>query len=196
MAKQTISAAARAKHLWDRRELEALKKLCRTVEGREDARVQYYGGLAHHAAGRKRDAIDCWRQSMSLKPNYDAPIRALAHEFEHEELYIEAVPLLTTLDRLGKATADDLTLLGEIRIKQDRLAEARQYLERALELEPENSLSLLSMANLFAHWRDRSSTLQYLKRVAAIADMDMTDLADDPVFEFLWPDSTFKRLIA
>ena len=127
----------------------------------------YYGGLAFHASSRKRDAIECWRKAIDLAPTADAPLRALAYELAEDQVYSEATLLLNQLDKLGKATADDLTLLGEIRMKQERLSEARQHLEQALELEPENSLTLVSLATLFAHWRNRLTTLQYLKRAAA-----------------------------
>ena len=49
---------------------------------------------------------------------------------------------------MQRANADDFTCLGELRIKQDRLGEARRWLEQAVRLEPDNCLALLALAML------------------------------------------------
>lgn len=45
-------------------------------------------------------------------------------------------------------------------------------LERALELEPNNRLSLLAMASVYVQLRDRILTLSYLNKAAAHSPYD------------------------
>ncbi|MBI3411035.1 MAG: tetratricopeptide repeat protein [Planctomycetes bacterium] len=181
--------------LWDQRDLAKLSALSESPGSANVGTVQFYVGLAYHALNDKRKAVQCWREAIRLKPRYEAPIRALAFEFV-EQNAAEAADLLSQLDGMGKADADDLTTLAEIRIKQDRLREAHRLLERALELEPNNSLSLLAMASVYAQLRDRILTLSYLNKAAATKDIDLTDLQWDPEYEFLWNDSEFTDLVA
>src|SRR5207245_200587 len=96
---------------------------------------------------------------------------------------------------LRQANADDFTCLAEIRIKQDRLGEARRWLEQALQLEPNNSLALLALATLYAQVRDSSLALDFLQKAADTEDVDLSDLACDPEFEFLWHDPKFEKIV-
>jgi Tfp pilus assembly protein PilF len=109
---------------------------------------------------------------------------------------VGASELFHRLIGLNRAQADDLTALGEICIKQDRLSEAQRWLERALEMDKENSLALLSMATLYAHVRGHDLVLDYLRRVAQTGDIDLADLASDPEFEFLWHDREFEEIVS
>src|SRR5437868_1732212 len=143
MSKTASSIAHLAKRYWDDRNLDALTGLCSSAQGAHEPAAQYFGGLAYHARGDRRGAIECWRSAMALKPSYHPPIRALAYEMNDQEDFIDAAELFQRLIRLGKATADDLTALGEIRIKQDRLGEARRLLEHAVEIDPRNALACL-----------------------------------------------------
>ena len=52
------------------------------------------------------------------------------------------------------------------------------------------------MASLYAQVRDGALAVQFLQRAAAADDIDMTDLASDPEFEFLWHDPQFEEVIA
>lgn len=59
-----------------------------------------------------------------------------------------------------------------------------------------NSLALMAMATVYAHVRDRSLTLQYLRKVIDTRDLDVSDLESDPEFEFLWHDKEFEQMVA
>ncbi len=135
------------------------------------------------------------RKAKDLDPRCEAAIRALAYELV-DQAPVEAAQLFGQLDGLQRANADDYTSIGEIRIRQDRLGEARRWLEHALKLEPENSLALLAMATLYAHVRDSSLTLHYLDKAAETEDIDLSDLLSDPEFEFLWHDPKFERIVS
>src|SRR5207249_4411978 len=112
---------------------------------------------------QKRRAIECWRRASQLNSDYAAPVRALAHELMASDP-IGASEMFAALVAMNAAQAEDLTALGEIRIKQDRLGEAQRLLQKALDLDPENSLALMAMATVYAQVRDRALTLQYLQK--------------------------------
>jgi len=196
MARATNSVAQLARRLWDGRKLDALVELCSSEDGLRDPKAKYYGGLAFHAKNDKRKAMESWREAMRLNPSYPEPIRALAHELVEREDFIDAADLFQHLIRLGKATPDDLTALGEIAIKQDRLAEARKVLDQALEADPENALALVAMATANAHMRNREAALGYLRRAAETNELDLSDLTSDPAFQFVWGDREFEEIVS
>jgi tetratricopeptide (TPR) repeat protein len=196
MARIANPAAQQAKRLWDRRDLQGLVDLCSSDGGLRDARTNYYGGLAYHALNDKRKAMDCWREAMNLNPSYPEPIRALAYELMEREDLIDAAQLFQDLMRLRKATPDDLAALGDVCIKQGRLAEARKFLEEALEAEPENALALVAMATANAHMRNGDGALAFLRRAAETNELDLSDLDSDPAFHFLWRSPEFERIVA
>jgi tetratricopeptide (TPR) repeat protein len=196
MTKATNTVARQAKKLWDDRDLRALTRLCATPEGARDPKAHFFGGLAYHALNDKRRAIECWRAAAALDPSYVEPTRALAYELTEQDDFIDAAELFQSLIRLGKATADDLTSLGEIRVQQDRLAEARQLLEKALELDPKNALALVALATVHTHMRNRAAALDYLRRAAETDEIDLEDLRADAAFQPLWDDPQFRRLVA
>jgi tetratricopeptide (TPR) repeat protein len=196
MARITNSIAQQAKRFWDQRDLQGLVELSSSEEGLQDAKTKYYGGLAYHALNEKRKAMDCWREAMSLNPSYSEPIRALAYELMEREDLIDAAELFQNLTRLRKATPDDLTAFGEICIKQGRLADARKFLEQALEAEPTNALALVAMATTNAHMRNRDAALAFLRRAAETNELDLSDLDSDPAFHFLWHSPEFEQIVS
>jgi tetratricopeptide (TPR) repeat protein len=196
MARITNSVAQQAKRLWDQRNLQGLVDLCSSEAGLHDAKTKHYGGLAYHALNDKRKAMDCWREAMSLNPSYSEPIRALAYELMEREDLIDAAELFQNLTRLRKATPDDLTAFGEICIKQGRLADARKFLEQALEAEPTNALALVAMATTNAHMRNRDAALAFLRRAAETNELDLSDLDSDPAFHFLWHSPEFEQIVS
>jgi predicted Zn-dependent protease len=119
----------------------------------------------------------------------------LAYELK-EQAPVDAAELFNRLVELQRANADDFTSLGEIRVKQDRLGEAQRWLEKALRLEPGNSLALLALATLYAQVRDPALALDYLQKAADTEDVDLADLAGDPEFEALWHHPKFEEIVS
>jgi tetratricopeptide (TPR) repeat protein len=195
MPTKEINLALRAKKLWEERDLHALVALRRTPGAAAMPDVLYFIGLAYNALNKRRQAIESWRKASAIDPGCEAAVRALAYELA-DQAPGDSAELFYQLIGLRRANADDFTCLGEIRIKQDRLGEARRWLEYALKLEPKNSLALLAMANVYAQVHDPALTLEYLKKAAATDDLDLADLASDPQFDFLWHHPTFKRIVS
>ncbi len=196
MARATNSVARLARRLWDRRDLGALVELTADEAGSRDPTALYYAGLAFHARNNRRRAVECWREAMRLKPTYAEPVRALAYEMAAREDFIDAADLFQQLIRLRKATPDDLTALGEICIKQGRLADARKFLDQALEAEPANALALVALATANAHMRNDAAALELLRRAAETDEVDLSDLDSDPAFQFLWHIPEFEAIIS
>ena len=195
MLKQANKIARRAEKLWEERDLPALDKLRRESGASEVSEVQYFAGLALNALNQRREAIECWRRAQALDPQNEDAIRTLAYELL-EQAPVDAAELFYRLVGMERANADDFTCLGEIRIKQDRLGEARRWLERAIELEPDNSLALVALATLYVQVKDPSFALDYLQKAAETEDVELADIASDPQFESLWHDSRFKMIVS
>ncbi len=138
--------------------------------------------------------MECWREAMRLNPAYAEPIRALAYEMTAREDFIDAADLFQQLIQLRKATPDDLTALGEICIKQGRLADARKLLDQALKADPVNALALVALATANAHMRNDVAALELLHRAAETNELDLSDLDSDPAFQFLWGNREFEAL--
>jgi tetratricopeptide (TPR) repeat protein len=187
--------AKRAQRLREAGNLSALEQLRREPGADKVAEVQYFAGLALNALNQRREAIECWRKAQALDSQNEDAIRTLAYELL-EQAPVDAAELFYRLVGLGRANADDFTCLGEIRIKQDRLGEARSWLEQAVDLEPDNSLALLALATLYVQVRDRSFALDYLQKAADTEDVDLADIASDPQFESLWHDPRFKKIVS
>jgi len=196
MTKQLKTLAKRAENYWSKRDLQALVQLFHSNGANQVPQVAYFCGLAFHALNERRKAIECWRSAIKLRSNYVEPVRALAYEFEAQGQLTEAAKLFYDLIKLSAASADDLTTLGEICIKQDRMSEAQQWLNQALDLDGNNSLALLALATLYVHVQDQALALKYLRRAAETRDVDLSDLASDPEFELLWHDSEFEQVIS
>jgi tetratricopeptide (TPR) repeat protein len=195
MARAIHSAARLARRLWEERNLDALAELASAEASSRDPKVLYYGGLAFHARNNKRRAVECWREAARLAPAYADPVRALAYEMTERENFIDASDLFQQLIHSGKATPDDLTALGEICIKQGRLAEAKKLLDAALESEPANALALLALATANAHMRNETAALELLRRAAETEELDLTELDSDPTFQFLWGVPEFEAIM-
>jgi tetratricopeptide (TPR) repeat protein len=193
MVKQQKSLAEAAEKNWEARDLAALEKLRHAPGAAKVSEVQYFIGLALNALNQRREAIECWRKARDLDPQNENATRTLAYELL-EQAPVNAAELFYELYASQQANADDLTCLGEIHVKQDRLGEARGWLERAIRLDPDNSLALLAMATLYAQVRDASLALDYLQKAAETDDIDLSDIASAPEFEFLWHDPRFKRI--
>lgn len=195
MVMQDEALAARAKKLWEDRKLDELKQLQREAGAAKDAEALYFVGLALNALNQRREAIECWRKARKIDRQNETILRTLAYELL-EQAPVEAAELFGNLVGMQRANADDLTCLGELRIKQDRLGEARRWLEQALQLEPMNSLALLALASLYTQVRDSSLALKYLQKAADTEDVDLSDLESDPEFELLWHEPKFKKIVA
>src|SRR5262245_58560460 len=127
MLKAQRSLAERAERLWEKRDLSALERLGQEPAAAKVSSVQYFVGLAKNALNKRREAIESWRTAINVDPANEDAIRALAYELL-DQAPVDAAELFFQLVGLQKANADDYTCLGEIRIKQDRLGEARRWL--------------------------------------------------------------------
>lgn len=187
--------AKQASEYWEQKDFASLEKLSQEPRAARDPEVLYFVGLGLNALNKKREAIECWRKAGAVDPQNENVIRTLAYKLM-EQAPLEAAELFYHLVGMRRANADDLTCLGEMRIRQDRLGEARGLLEQALRLQPDNSLALLAMASLYAQVRDPSFTLDYLQKAADTGDIDLSDLASDLEYEFLWHHPTFENIVS
>ncbi len=195
MVKQERSLARQAKQFWDKRDFAKLDELRQAPGAAKNPEVLYFAGLALSALNNRRAAIECWRKASELDPQGEQSVRALAYELA-EQAPSDAAGLFAQLAAAQRATADDLTCLGEIRIKQDRLREAHDCLKRALDLDPDNSLAMVALAALYTQVGDRALALEFLQKAAATGNVDLADLSSDPEFEFLWREPTFEKMIS
>ena len=95
-------------------------------------------GNAHKAAGDLDRAIDCYRRSLGIAPDYVPSLYNLGlvlHETGHLE---EAEVLFRRAHEITPGDADTLVHLGAILCKQSRFADGAQMFRAALRLAPED----------------------------------------------------------
>jgi tetratricopeptide (TPR) repeat protein len=191
---QRFSLAGQARRLWQKAKLSRLVELCQSPRGAKNPEVLYYGGLAYSGLNDPVRAIKCWHNAVNLRPTYDRVLRSLAYAFSDWGAPAFANHYLQRLVELGAATSDDLTLLGENLVKLNDLSRARQWLQKALQEDADNTLALLALASVYVRLGESQRALTLLKRVAESRDLDMPSLRGDPDFKPLADNREFLAL--
>lgn len=117
---------------------------------RKDPRRAGELGLAFHGCDRLEHALECYALAARVEPRSCRWLRAMAlARFDRGELDLAAASLRAEMDcaKLGEsppdgshsssATLAPLLLLGDLALRTERLAEAKQLFARARELQPE-----------------------------------------------------------
>jgi tetratricopeptide (TPR) repeat protein len=127
---------------------EAERYFRRSLAGLDDATTHYNLGLLMATGGRLDEAEREYRRALAIDP-------------AHRDARGNLAPLLVRMGRVNQAigelrrlVADDpenaaaLTNLGVVLMEQGRTAEARQYLEKALEIAPGLDQARAALAQL------------------------------------------------
>jgi tetratricopeptide (TPR) repeat protein len=143
-----------------------------TLVANHNVEVWFYAGKSYKDLKNDNLAIDCWRMALTIEPDHESTLRAiawLAHEIENYRT--EVINSLLKLARLNKANGDDLTLLGEMYLKENRFEESHHWLKEGLEKGTRNeSLTYLDLATLHT-----KLAIQYLQICENCADLDLED---------------------
>lgn len=127
----------------------------------DDAKMQYYYGLAHTGAGRYRESLPCFRAALRLSPSDDQTKKALASALrraardttvtgERTEMLGEAAGLLSEVLAQEYSRATAITL-GELLTELARHEEALGLIERLLaDGQQDADVLLLKVRNLTA----------------------------------------------
>ncbi len=116
---------------------EALAQVDRTVKAAEEApQLQYARGNDAYQAGKKEDAIACYRRCLELQPDFLPARYNLGVVLGDCDRYAEAVPELQQVVAAEAAHADAYNSLGFAYSRSRRWPEAIASYERAIAIRP------------------------------------------------------------
>jgi tetratricopeptide (TPR) repeat protein len=109
-------------------------------------------------------AIELYKSSLDINPNYIKPVIGLARCFYYVEQYDEALSYVTIARSQDRNNSDLKILEADIRISLGELDEARELLDDVLSYEPNNLNARLSLAQLnLADGKKRNAALEFLE---------------------------------
>lgn len=108
----------------------------------------YYDGIEAFADGRVFEAIEMYRNALSLNPDYFDPLIGLAQAYFSLEEYEEALVYVLKAKRYEPSHLDVLNLEGRIRIGLEDFSIAGDFFRQVLEKEPNNQTALFGLAEL------------------------------------------------
>lgn len=126
---------------------EAVDRL--TVDpDREYART-YLRGIVAQVQGRRLKAAELYRRSWSLAPRFVPGYLAHGQMLLLDRRWREAAELIDRALEANEATAGLLYIRGVALAELDRMAEAQEALEQAVELSPRSDQIALALAELY-----------------------------------------------
>ncbi len=129
-----------------------------------DAVDYYEDGLIAQMDDDFFRAIELYKTSLDVNPNYLKPMIGLARCFYYVEQYDEALDHILIARAYDKNNSELKILEADIRISLGELSEAEELLTAVLEYEPNNLDARLSLAQLnLADGKRRNAALQFLE---------------------------------
>lgn len=109
-------------------------------------------------------AIELYKTSLSINPNYIKPVIGLAKCFYYVEQYDQALSYIILARSQDKNNSELKILEADIRVSLGELDEARGLLTEVLNNEPNNLNARLSLAQLnLADGKKRNAALEFLE---------------------------------
>ncbi|GIK85983.1 MAG: hypothetical protein BroJett026_14640 [Betaproteobacteria bacterium] len=120
--------------------------------------------------GQLEDAYEAAKQAVALDATNPAHLRHLALVYEALERPEEAIAAIEQALRAQNDHADSFALAGRLYVQLDRLAEARSAFDRALALDPSNSVSSCGALDV-ARRQGRAKDADALAKALKAADI-------------------------
>ena len=134
------------------------------LTGYTDAVEYYEQGVTAQMSDDFFRAIELYKTSLNINPNYLKPLVGLARCFYYVEQYDEALNHIITARVYDRNNSELKILEADIRISLGELDEASELLTNVLEYEPNNLNARLSLAQLnLADGKKRNAALQFLE---------------------------------
>lgn len=134
----------------------------------EDADVCHAVGHAHLVQGQTEPAVAYLRRTLDLRPGWDDAKLDLATALVRLRRLDEAETLLKGLSSTARETSRALILRASVLESQNRIGQARQMLDRSLQLTPDDVETLFRLGVLALGQNDPGAALTPLQRAARL----------------------------
>lgn len=130
------------------------------------------GKVLDENLGRKKAAVQCYEQVLSLKPDHLPVLEPLANYYVNESIWDKAsqcLDKLMSLERDPKKKIGYLSLLGKVcKDGMKDIAKATHYYESALAIDPAHMPSLEALASIYEQNSDFDNLSKTLQRAIDI----------------------------
>jgi tetratricopeptide (TPR) repeat protein len=156
----------------------------------ENDEVYYYLGIEYRIIKNYRKAIDAFERAVQLKDDNAYYYFNLGVCYERLGLYDDAIFYLDTSVQLDSSNASALNYLGYILADNGiRLLEAKELIEKALSMDPENGAYLDSIGWVHYKLENFDKAKEYLE--TAVQYMDKNEVENYLIYDHLG-DTYFK----
>ena len=158
-----------------------------------DLDVLFYAAKSLQNIGKIDEALELWETILKRDALHEKTIRALAWFTGDTK---KRLSHLEKLARLNLADSEDLSYMASIYLEQHgRYQDAHHWFQKSLELNKNNSLSLLGLADLHARL-----SIYYLQETEDLKDLDLNNQLSDnsnseEVLKFMYEYITVKELV-
>ena len=142
-------------------EIQAAKIRRRLDSGHYYAHDHYNLGLALLAAGRQDEAVEAFRQTVSMDPFHAKAYTALGLLSAETGSLKEAVTYLSQAEEVAPLDADVHRNLGMVEARLGNVAEARIHLNTALKIRPQDVVTLNELGSLLLEQGKIREAIEY-----------------------------------
>lgn len=182
MKKAKDAFAETCKSLIESKDYNAILKLL--LQEPNSVEVLYHAGLAYQAMGSSENAVKCWKKALTVNPKKRDPrvLRALAHQYLQDvKTFDQAADMYEMLDEDDESESNDMAMLGEIYMRQDKFEDAHHCFVVAIDQDPDNTQAYIRHSVLHARW-----ALRQMNEAKKRGNISLDELPnDEPELRFL-----------
>lgn len=134
-------------------------------------------GMTAYYADRKDIAINVWKKLIEIDPYYHTVYYELAKAYQDEELIEEAYSTCKKGLKMDEFNKELLYLSGVIAHQLHKNNESIDYIERAIELDPDYKEAILFMVEMFKSNDEFEEIIELIERVKEFG-------ATDPLYDW------------
>ena len=183
--------------------LEDYKRAIKNMEesikmGLSDPIVFYSLGNAYVADGKLRDAIQSFSHTVKLDPQYSAAYKERALCYKDTRQYAPALEDVKTAISLNEALKEDATLMthkGMLELYLNKVQEAKQSFDQALQLDKDNGWAMYGKACALAQENKLDESLAMYRKAFQTRQIDWQAIKNDPLISPVSKQRAFKDLV-
>ena len=126
-------------------------------------------GWAHYSNGQYQEAINSFKQTISLEPSNSFNFRGLSASYNALKQYDEAITAAKRAIELKPDNANAYNDLGAAYFHKKQFDEALNAYQKAIEIEPKNATFYAYIGYLFLEREDYSRAADNYKKAAVLA---------------------------